>query len=177
MMDWTTYFSSVIDLTTLLIGVLGILLTFILRDTESQWRKFCIVFFSAMILKMAAALIGQLAALYWNNMPLQTACDFFGVLFSSTIIPLLIPVEAYPHPLGIIRSGSRRRPADTHAFCCSDAGRHRAKALVDTGLSVFYGNQPDRLLCRGDPQKKTAFKTPIHSHIGIFAGACCSRWN
>ena len=89
MMDWTTYFSSVIDLTTLLIGVLGILLTFILRDTESQWRKFCIVFFSAMILKMAAALIGQLAALYWHNIPLQTACDFLGVLFSSTIIPLL----------------------------------------------------------------------------------------
>lgn len=88
-MDWTTYFSSVIDLTTLLLGVLGILITFILRDTESQWRKFCVVFFSAMILKMAAALIGQLAALYWNNIPLQTACDFLGVLFSSTIIPLL----------------------------------------------------------------------------------------
>ena len=89
MMDWTTYFSSVIDLTTLLLGVLGILITFILRDTESQWRKFCIVFFSAMILKTAAALICQLAALYWNNLPLQTACDFLGVLFSSTIIPLL----------------------------------------------------------------------------------------
>ena len=67
MMDWTTYFSAVIDLSTLLLGVLGILITFILRDTE----KFCIVFFSAMILKMAAALIGQLAALYWNNYPLQ----------------------------------------------------------------------------------------------------------
>ncbi|WP_407384302.1 sensor histidine kinase [Ruminococcus sp.] len=89
MMDWTTYFSAVIDLTTLLLGVLGILITFILRDTESQWRKFCIVFFSAMILKTAAALIGQLAALYWKNIPLQTACDFLGVLFSSTIIPLL----------------------------------------------------------------------------------------
>ncbi len=89
MMDWTTYFSAVIDLSTLLLGVLGILLTFILRDTESQWRKFCIVFFSAMILKTAAALIGQLAALYWKNIPLQTACDFLGVLFSSTIIPLL----------------------------------------------------------------------------------------
>ena len=163
MMDWTTYFSAVIDLSTLLLGALGILITFILRDTESQWRKFCIVFFSAMILKTAAALIGQLAALYWKNIPLQTACDF---------PPPILPVEAYPHPLGIIRSGSHRRPADTHAFCCSDAGRHRAKALVDTGLYVFYGNQPDRLLCRGDPQKKTAFKTPIHSHIGIFAGAC-----
>ena len=89
MMDWTTYFSSVIDLTTLFLGVLGILITFIMRDTESQWRKFCIVFFSAMILKMAAALIGQLAALYWNSIPLQTACDFLNVLFSSTIIPLL----------------------------------------------------------------------------------------
>ena len=89
MMDWTTYFSAVIDLSTLLLGVLGILITFILRDTESQWRKFCIVFFSAMILKTAAALIGQLAALYWHNIPLQTACDFLGVLFSSTIIPLL----------------------------------------------------------------------------------------
>ena len=89
MMDWTTYFSAVIDLSTLLLGVLGILITFILRDTESQWRKFCIVFFSAMILKTAAALIGQLAALYWKNIPLQTACDFLGVLFSSTIIPLL----------------------------------------------------------------------------------------
>ena len=89
MMDWTTYFSAVIDLTTLLLGVLGILITFILRDIESQWRKFCIVFFSAMILKTAAALIGQLAALYWKNIPLQTACDFLGVLFSSTIIPLL----------------------------------------------------------------------------------------
>ena len=88
-MDWTTYFSSVIDLTTLLLSVLGILITFILRDTESQWRKFCIVFFSAMVLKMAAALIGQLTALYWNNIPLQAACDFLGVLFSSTIIPLL----------------------------------------------------------------------------------------
>ena len=40
MMDWTTYFSAVIDLTTLLLGVLGILITFILRDAESQWRKF-----------------------------------------------------------------------------------------------------------------------------------------
>ena len=89
MMDWTTYFSAVIDLSTLLLGVLGILITFSLRDTESQWRKFCIVFFSAMILKTAAALIGQLAALYWKNIPLQTACDFLGVLFSSTIIPLL----------------------------------------------------------------------------------------
>ena len=87
MMDWTTYFDSVIDLTTLLLGVIGILITFILRDTESQWRRFCIVFFSAMILKTAAALIGQLAALYWKNIPLQTACDFLGVLFSSTIIP------------------------------------------------------------------------------------------
>ena len=55
MMDWTTYFSAVIDLTTLLLGVLGILITFILRDTESQWRRVCIVFFSAMILKTAAA--------------------------------------------------------------------------------------------------------------------------
>ena len=89
MMDWTTYFSAVIDLSTLLLGALGILITFILRDTESQWRRFCIVFFSAMILKTAAALIGQLAALYWKNIPLQTACDFLGVLFSSTIIPLL----------------------------------------------------------------------------------------
>ena len=152
MMDWTTYFSAVIDLTTLLLGVLGILITFILRDTESQWRKFCIVFFSAMILKTAAALIGQLAALYWENIPLQTACDFLGVLFSSTIIPLLT--------LYILR-------------CCSqEAGRHRAKALVDTGLSAFYGNQPDRLLCRGDSQEKTAFKAPIHSHIGIFDCAC-----
>ena len=34
MMDWTTYFSAVIDLSTLLLGVLGILITFILRDTD-----------------------------------------------------------------------------------------------------------------------------------------------
>ena len=89
MMDWTTYFSSVIDLTTLLLGVLGILITFILRDTESRWRKFCVVFFSAMILKTAATLSGQFADMYWNNIPLKTACDFLGILFSSTIIPLI----------------------------------------------------------------------------------------
>ena len=77
-------------------------------------------------------------------------------------------MEADPQPLGSFRSGSGRRPAATHSF----AGRHRAKALADTGLSAFYGNQSDRQLDRGNPQKKTTFKTPIHSHIGLFAGAC-----
>ena len=89
MMDWTTYFSAVIDFTTLLIGVLGILITIFLCDTESQWRKFCVFFFSVMILKTAAALLGQFADMYWNNIPLKTPCDFLGILFSSTIIPLI----------------------------------------------------------------------------------------
>ena len=89
MMDWTTYYYSVIDLTTLLIAVLGISVVLILRDLENRWRWFFVVFFSDMIFKTSASLISRFSAVYWNNIPLQTACDFLGVLFSSTIIPLL----------------------------------------------------------------------------------------
>lgn len=42
-----------------------------------------------MVLKTSASLISRFSALYWHNIPLQTACDFLAVLFSSTIIPLL----------------------------------------------------------------------------------------
>ena len=89
MMDWTTYYYSVIDSTTLLIAVLGISVVLILRDLEKRWRWFCVVFFSDMVLKTSASLISRFSAVYWNNIPLQTACDFLAVLFSSTIIPLL----------------------------------------------------------------------------------------
>ncbi len=89
MMDWTTYYYSVIDSTTLLIAVLGISVVLVLRDLESRWRWFCVVFFSDMVLKTSASLISRFSALYWHNIPLQTACDFLAALFSSTIIPLL----------------------------------------------------------------------------------------
>ena len=89
MMDWTTYYYSVIDSTTLLIAALGISVVLILRDLEKRWRWFCVVFFSDMVLKTSASLISRFSALYWHNIPLQTACGFFAVLFSSTIIPLL----------------------------------------------------------------------------------------
>ena len=89
MMDWTTYYYSVIDSTTLLIAVLGISVVLVLRDLENRWRWFCVVFFSDMVLKTSASLISRFSALYWHNIPLQTACDFLGILFSSTIIPLL----------------------------------------------------------------------------------------
>ena len=88
-MDWTTYFDSVIDSTTLLIAVLGILAVLILRGLENRWRWFCVVFFSDMVLKASASMISRFSAVYWHNIPLQTTCDFFATLFSSTIIPLL----------------------------------------------------------------------------------------
>ena len=88
-MDWTTYFDSVIDSTTLLIAVLGILVVLILRGLENRWRWFCVVFFSDMVLKASASMISRFSAVYWHNIPLQTTCDFLAVLFSSTIIPLL----------------------------------------------------------------------------------------
>ena len=89
MMDWTTYFDSVIDSTALLIAVLGISGVLILRGLENRWRRFCVVFFSDMILKTSASMISRFSAVYWHNIPLQTACDFLATLFSSTIIPLL----------------------------------------------------------------------------------------
>lgn len=89
MMDWTTYYYSVIDSTTLLIAVLGISVVLVLRDLENRWRWFCVVFFSDMVLKTSASLISRFSALYWHNILLQTACDFLAALFSSTIIPLL----------------------------------------------------------------------------------------
>ena len=89
MMDWTTYYYSVIDSTTLLIAVLGISVVLVLRDLENRWRWFCVVFFSDMVLKTSASLISRFSALYWHNIPLQTTCDFLAALFSSTIIPLL----------------------------------------------------------------------------------------
>lgn len=88
-MDWTTYFDSVIDSTTLLIAVLGILVVLILRGLENRWRWFCVAFFSDMILKASASMISRFSAVYWHNIPLQTTCDFLATLFSSTIIPLL----------------------------------------------------------------------------------------
>ncbi|MBQ4261457.1 MAG: histidine kinase, partial [Ruminococcus sp.] len=90
MMDWTTYYYSVIDSTTLLIAVLGISVVLVLRDLENRWRWFCVVFFSDMVLKTSASLISRFSALYWHNIPLQTAYDFLAALFSSTIIPLLM---------------------------------------------------------------------------------------
>ncbi len=89
MMDWTTYYYSVIDSTTLLIAVLGISVVLILRDLEKRWRWFCVVFFSDMVFKTSASVISRFSAVYWNNIPLQTACDFLATSFSSTIIPLL----------------------------------------------------------------------------------------
>ena len=89
MMDWTTYYYSVIDSTTLLIAVLGISVVLVLRDLENRWRWFCVVFFSDMVLKTSASLISRFSALNWHIIPLQTACDFSAALFSSTIIPLL----------------------------------------------------------------------------------------
>ena len=89
MMDWTTYYYSVIDVTTLLIAVLGISVVLILRDLENRWQWFFVVFFSDMVFKTSASVISRFSAVYWNNIPLQTARDFLAVLFSSTIIPLL----------------------------------------------------------------------------------------
>ena len=89
MMDWTTFFYSVIDATTLLIAVLGILVVFILRNLENRWRLFCVVFFSDIVLKASASMLSRFSAVYWHNMPLQTTCDFLATLFSSAIIPLL----------------------------------------------------------------------------------------
>ena len=89
MMDWTTFFYSVIDATTLLIAVLGILVVLILRNLENRWRLFCVVFFSDIVLKASASMLSRFSAVYWHNMPLQTTCDFLATLFSSAIIPLL----------------------------------------------------------------------------------------
>ena len=89
MMDWTTFFYSVIDATTLLIAVLGILVVLILRNLENRWRLFCVVFFSDIVLKVSASMLSRFSSVYWHNMPLQTTCDFLATLFSSAIIPLL----------------------------------------------------------------------------------------
>ena len=89
MMDWTTFFYSVIDATTLLIAVLGILVVLILRNLEKRWRLFCVAFFSVIVLKASASMLSRFSAVYWHNMPLQTTCDFLATLFSSAIIPLL----------------------------------------------------------------------------------------
>ena len=89
MMDWTTFFYSVIDATTLLIAVLGILVVLILRNLENRWRLFCVAFFSVIVLKASASMLSRFSSVYWHNMPLQTTCDFLATLFSSAIIPLL----------------------------------------------------------------------------------------
>ena len=89
MMDWTTFFYSVIDATTLLIAVLGILVVLILRNLENRWRLFCVAFFSDIVLKASASMLSRFSSVYWHNMPLQTTCDFLATLFSSAIIPLL----------------------------------------------------------------------------------------
>ena len=177
MMDWTTYYYSVIDSTTLLIAVLGISVVLVLRDLENRWRWFCVVFFSDMVLKTSASLISRFSALYWHNIPLQTACDFLAALFSSTIIPLLT--------LYLLR-------------CCSQEP-HKSflwkliLSLWGVSAATAVGDLLQRtLLPDGTEQKrwlilvyllftaiglivcliKTTFKTPIHSHIGLFAGAC-----
>ncbi len=89
MMDWTTFFYSVIDATTLLIAVLGILVVLILRNLENRWRLFCVAFFSVIVLKASASMLSRFSSVYWHNMPLQTTCDSLATLFSSAIIPLL----------------------------------------------------------------------------------------
>ena len=89
MMDWTTFFYSVIDATTLLIAVPGILVVLILRDLQNRWRLFCVVFFTDIVLKASASMLSRFSSVYWHNMPLQTTCDFLATLFSSAIIPLL----------------------------------------------------------------------------------------
>lgn len=134
MMDWTTYFSAVIDMTTLLLGVLGILIAFLLRDTENEWLQFCIVFFSVMISKTAVDLLGQFVSVFRINIPLQTACDFLDILFSSTIIPLLT--------LYILR-------------CCSQEPR---KSFLWKLILILWGLSVAAAV--GDLLERTLFATP-----------------
>lgn len=88
-MDISVLYSSSVDLTAIMLGVMGMLITFIVWNTDKWWRYYCIFFFSAMILKSASSLISQISVIYWNNVPLETALNFINALCSSAIIPML----------------------------------------------------------------------------------------
>ena len=88
-MDLSVLYSSAVDLTALLLGVMGMLIILIVRDTDNWWRNYCVFFFIAMTLKSASSLISLISVIYWNNVPLQTSLDFICTLCSSAIIPML----------------------------------------------------------------------------------------
>ena len=88
-MDISVLYSSAVDLTALLLGVMGMLIILIVRDTDNWWRNYCVFFFIAMTLKSASSLISLISVIYWNNVPLQTSLDFICTLCSSAIIPML----------------------------------------------------------------------------------------
>ena len=88
-MDISVLYSSAVDLTALLLGVMGMLIPLIVRDTDKWWRNYCVFFFIAMTLKSASSLISLISVIYWNNVPLQTSLDFICTLCSSAIIPML----------------------------------------------------------------------------------------
>ena len=88
-MDISVLYSSSVDLTALLLGVMGMLIPLIVRDTDKWWRNYCVFFFIAMTLKSASSLISLISVIYWNNVPLQTSLDFICTLCSSAIIPML----------------------------------------------------------------------------------------
>ncbi len=88
-MDISVLYSSTVDLTALLLGVMGMLIPLIVRDTDKWWRNYCVFFFIAMTLKSASSLISLISVIYWNNVPLETALNFINALCSSAIIPML----------------------------------------------------------------------------------------
>ena len=88
-MDISVLYSSAVDLTALLLGVMGMLIPLIVRDTDKWWRNYCVFFFIVMTLKSASSLISLISVIYWNNVPLQTSLDFICTLCSSAIIPML----------------------------------------------------------------------------------------
>ena len=86
MSDWSVVIDLTEFLTTLLIGVMGTVVTLVLRDIEKWWRWYCVVFFSVIA---ASNLFELFNFLFINTPPLEGVFDFLSTLLASTVNPLL----------------------------------------------------------------------------------------
>lgn len=89
MIDLHLILSLALDATTLLTGLVGILVILLLRDGEPWSRRFCLVFFSVLVFKAAMGLLAQLAQTSWDAPLLVDTCTFLNSLASVTLNPLL----------------------------------------------------------------------------------------
>ena len=86
MSDWSVVIDLTEFLTTLLIGVMGTVVTLVLRDIEKWWRWYCVVFFSVIA---ASNLFELFNFLFINTPPLEGVFNFPSTLLASTLTPML----------------------------------------------------------------------------------------